>query len=149
MLLIVVTAVYLLYVLVHDWAPLFPLNDMERQREQRLRLRLLVELGNVLPIAVLVVLAILYPDGRLPLGAAIYGGAYIVIFAMLAWLSWYAPYLLGSTAEREAAAEHEYGRTTQVLPRRGTRIRPNLMHVVLHALFLVMAGVLISRIVIG
>jgi hypothetical protein len=140
MTLIVLTAVYLAVVLLHDGVPLGRLNDLERQRElQPLRSRVLVELGNVLPIVAVLVLAILFPVGRLPLGAAIYIGAYIVVFAVLVWLSWYGPYLLGSTREREAAARHEYGRTVQILPARGAHIRPNLLHVLLHLLFLAVA----------
>jgi hypothetical protein len=147
MLLIVVTAAYLIVMLVHDWVPLGPLNDLPRQREQPLRMRLLVEAGNVLPVAAILVLAAVFPTGRLPLGASIYLAAYIVIFAVLAWLSWYRPYLFGSTPEREQAAAHEFGRTTQVLPRRGTRIRPNLMHVILHVLFLAVAVAAVVRMI--
>jgi hypothetical protein len=145
MTLIVATAIYLGYVLVHDWVPLGRLNDMERQREQPLRTRLLVEVGNVLPILALLIVAIVFPTGPLPWGAALYAGLYIVVFAVLAWLSWYGPYFFGTTSERETAAAYEYGRTVQILPARGTHVRPNLMHVGLHVLFLVVAVCAIWR----
>jgi len=139
------TAIFLVYVLIHDWVPLGPLNDIERQREQPLSTRILVEIGNVLPIVVLLTLSLLFPTGPLPAGAAIYAGLYIVAFAVLAWLSWYRPYLRGSTPAREAAAAHEYGRTIQVLRPRANRIRPNLMHVILHLLFLAVAACAVGR----
>jgi hypothetical protein len=145
MLLIVLTALYLVVVLVHDLVPLGRLNDIARQREQPLPARLLVEAGNVVPIVAILVLALVSPSGRLPVGAAVYIGLYIVVFAVLAWLSWYRPYLFGSTPEREAAAAQEYGRTVQILPARGTRIRPNLMHVILHVLFLATAAAAVAR----
>ena len=78
-------------------------------------------------------------------GPAIYAGLYIVAFAVLAWLSWYRPYLRGSTPAREASAAHEYGRTVQVLPPRANRIRPNLMHVILHLLSLAVAACAVGR----
>jgi hypothetical protein len=146
MALIVVTVIYLVSVLVHDWVPMFPLNDLVRQSEHPIRIRALVELGNVLPIGVILVLAVIFPEGRLPLGASIYIGAYLVIFAALAWLSWYQPYFFGTSPARESASAREYGRTVQVLPSRGGRVRPNLVHLVLHVMFLAVAIVALTRI---
>ncbi len=145
MVLIIAVAVYLASLVVHDWVPMFRLNDLERQAAHGIRPRVLAFLGNTIPVVVLLVIAILFPMGRLPLWASIYAGLYIVVFLVLVWLSWYQPYLFGTTPERERAAAHEYGRTVQVLPVRGTRVRPNLTHVILHLLFLIVAVLLVLR----
>jgi len=126
-------------VAVHDWVPLGRLNDLSPENQPPRGTRVAASVGNIVPVVALFVIAIVWSDRPLPLGAAIFAVAYIAVFVVLMWLSWYQPYFFGASEQRERDAEREYGGTVQVLPRRGTHVRPNLMHVILHVLFIVVA----------
>ncbi len=132
--LILSSAALVVVLLVHDLVPLGRLNNVAHRRADGDG-TVLTTVGNLAPAVAAFAVALTWPSGPLPLGAGAYLVVYLVAFVVLAWTSWYGPYLFGTSEEREAEAEAEYGPTLQLLPRRGTHVRPNLMHLIIHALF--------------
>jgi small-conductance mechanosensitive channel len=144
-LLILFLAIFLVYVILHDWVSMPPFNNTHEFAKRSLSKRLLITLGNALPLIVALTLAIYYRYATLPFFAKCYMLLYVLLFFILMWTSWYKPYLLGTTKEQEASYKKEYGSTIQVLPAHGHNPRPNLMHVILHGLFLMSAVLIILR----
>ena len=143
--LIVVLAVFVLYLLFQDWVSVPGFNEPQTGGV-RLGQRLAISAGNVVPPLLLLVLILASPrTGPLPWWTLGWGVLYFVAFLVLVWLAWYGPYLNGTTAQRTADYRAEFARTVQALPPRGDHPRPNLAHVVLHLLFLATAVLFVVR----
>ncbi len=125
--------------IVIDWIPLFPLNDLAAAQAGGFGRRLASSLGNTLPVALVLATFIAYFNQPFPLWATAYDLFYVVVFLVLVWLAWYGPYFFGTKSEREVEAMREYGKTVQCLPKRGNNVRPNLAHEILHILFILSA----------
>lgn len=65
---------------------------------------------------------------------------YWVVYCGISLLSaiamWYVPYLVGCDEQRRSEYERMYAGTIHILPRRGNNPRPNLFHMLIHALFI-------------
>jgi hypothetical protein len=61
---------------------------------------------------------------------------YCAVTVGSAIVMWYLPYLRGTSEEKTRLYARLYEGTRQVLPERGDRPRPNLLHVCFHVLFL-------------
>jgi hypothetical protein len=139
-----------LFVGLHNWIPMGPLNDLQGVRAVFPTRKLIVTtLTNFVPAA-------------LGLGGTIYyfllgwrlGGWllwYLWVFYLLAVYgslsAWWIPYFFGSNAERVARERMMYARTHAFLPERNG-VRPNTLHAafdVLTLAILVLLGVLTAR----
>ena len=147
--LIVSLAVFVLYLVFQDWVTVPRFNE-PRSGGISLGKRTAISVGNVVPPLLLLILVAMSPTtGPLPWWTVAWGTIYFVAFLVLAWLSWYQPYVSGTTPERAASYEEEFAGTIQVLPPRGDHPRPNLAHVVLHLLMLLCLVLFISRVTSG
>lgn len=132
------------YFLVMTLVDLFPFNNVRgaKRSEQR------TEVITNLPVMAL-------PAGLLGLGAALNqpvlgyaAGGVELLVAIGGVLLWWAPYLVGVTVPWATAGTgvtwselhaRTYAHTVIVLPRIGDRPRPNVEHMILHALFVASA----------
>jgi undecaprenyl pyrophosphate phosphatase UppP len=132
------------YFLVTTLVDLFPFNNVRGARRSEQRTEVLTNL----PLMAL-------PAGLLGLAAALNlpalgyaAGGVELVAAVGGLILWWMPYLVGVTAPWATAGTgvtwHDlhartYAHTVIVVPRIGDRPRPNLEHMVLHALFLAAA----------
>ena len=134
------------FLLLHDWVPVPPLNDVQSLREtDSLGKRLVSTVVSALPFV-----ALLWGT----YGLVVRGGSPGILLFWL-WFGygllflgelnvWWLPYLLRPDPQRAARYAQIFGRTHAFLPERNG-IRPNTLHVVLHLstiLTLVVLGVL-------
>ncbi len=122
------------FLLLHDWLPMPPWNDVAAQRAtDSLSKRLIVTLVSALPFV-----ALLWGT----VGAE---RRHAMPPALLLWLwvgygllflgelnAWWIPYLVRPDPERAARYARLFGRTKAFLPERNG-ICPNTLHAVLHA----------------
>ena len=142
-------AVFVLYLIIHDWVTVPRFNE-PRSGGISPGQRAAISVGNVLPPLLLLILVAVSPTtGPMPWWTVLWGAIYFVAFLVLVWLSWYQPYLRGTTPERTASYEAEFAGTIHVLPSRGDHPRPNLAHVVLHLLMLVCLVLFFARVFSG
>jgi hypothetical protein len=121
----------ILLVVLHDWAPAFPLNDLESQRRwHSFRRRVMETLAFVLPLVAAVSVSIAVGPDPPTWAAAVLVGIY-AFYTFLTLYSWWVPYLTGISAHRP---EYEaFAHTHRFLPHRG-KMAPNTAHTILHAL---------------
>ncbi|HEY3761293.1 MAG TPA: hypothetical protein VGN23_06055 [Verrucomicrobiae bacterium] len=92
---------------------------------------------NALLPGVAVFLALRYWNHPAPLFARIYWVVYCVMAGMGALTSWWIPYFRGTDEKTRQLYKKMYEGTIQVLPPHGDNPRPNLLHLCLHAIFVV------------
>jgi hypothetical protein len=97
----------------------------------------LATLINAIFPGVAVAFAIYYWNRPLPAFAAKYWMIYCAVTVGSAIAMWYVPYFFGAKPETKLEYSRMYAGTLQVLPERGDHPRPNLLHVLFHALFLI------------
>ena len=128
----VVLLVLLIAVALHDWVTV-PGFIEPRRSAALITQRVVGSVSRTVALAVLLLLVIL--NDRMPgaLSWMIYGVLYFALTVTLVWIAWYLPYLRRPSSVRD---DHrpEADPTVQVLPVRGDNPRPNLAHVLLHAL---------------
>jgi hypothetical protein len=124
---------HVLFLSLHDWVPLGNLNDVKAVRAVNPGRRLLITtLISVIPYAFGVVASVIY-HGR-PYPAWLLGWlwvSYAVLF-IGELRAWWIPYLLIPEPARAARYQAMFGQTHAFLPERNG-IRPNTLHVILHA----------------
>jgi len=142
-------AAFVLYLVFQDWITVRRFNE-PRSGGISLGKRMAISVGNVVPPLLLPILVAMSSEtGPLPWLIVAWGTIYFVAFLALVWLSWYQPYVSGTTPERAASYEQEFAGTIQVLPPRRDHPRPNLAHVVLHLLMLLCLVLFIARVTSG
>jgi hypothetical protein len=121
------------FIALHDWVPLGRLNDVAAVQSADPKAKLVaVTVISTLPFLIGLCGSLAYATSRFPgwlrwdlwitYGAAVYGAA----------RAWWIPYLLVDEPARAHRYQAMFGRTHAFLPpRRG--IRPNTLHVILHA----------------
>ena len=131
--LLVLQAFQLAFLLVHDWIPLGPFNDVRAvRRENAVRLVVIGTTVSSAPVVAALWLSIRY-----------FGQPYPTWVRVWLWLTygllfageleaWWIPYLFRSDAKRRARYQAMFGHTHAFLPERNG-IVPNTLHVVLHA----------------
>jgi hypothetical protein len=134
-----------LFLALHDWMPLGRLNDVRAVRSVDSRIRLVtVTVLSTLPFAVCFAGSVYFARAPFPrwlvwtlwlsYGAVIWG----------ALRAWWIPYLLVAEPRRAARYQTMFGRTRAFLPVRNG-IRPNTLHVALHAALVAVAVLLVLR----
>jgi hypothetical protein len=73
--------------------------------------------------------------GPVPDYALTYWWIYCAVTVLSAIAMWWLPYFFGSKEETKRLYAAMYAGTIQVLPARGDNPRPNLLHLLFHALF--------------
>jgi hypothetical protein len=131
-LLIALQAFQVAFLWLHDWAPLPPLNDVRAVRATDSARRLVfVTMLQSAPYTAGLVFTLL-GDGHL--GRATATWLWVSYGVLLAGelQAWWIPYLLRPDAARAARYKTMFGATHAFLPERNG-IRPNTLHVALHA----------------
>ena len=130
--LVVLQAFQLAFLLVHDWIPLGPLNDVRAvRRENAVRLLVIGTAVSSAPVVAALWLSIRY-----------FGQPYPTWVRAWLWLTygllfageleaWWMPYLFRIDAKRQARYQAMFGNTHAFLPERNG-IVPNTLHVLLH-----------------
>lgn len=130
--LLALQGLHVAFLLLHDWVPLGRLNDIHAvQATHPRRLLLMGTLVSSLLPGIGLALSLLHPRAW-PYWLAIYlAFAYLFLFAGEIE-AWWAGYLFGYRADRADSYHAMYGKTLAFLPQRHG-IRPNALHVMLHA----------------
>jgi hypothetical protein len=125
------------FIALHDWIPLGKLNNLEGVRAaDTTRKRIVATSLSTLPFAIAFVASVCYaklgfPHWLLWLLWLSYGaGAYGIL------RSWWVPYLFVNNPVRADRYQVRFARTHAFLPERNG-IRPDTLHVVFHAVFVV------------
>jgi hypothetical protein len=138
---VVMPEIWLLWLIVTEWVPMFPLNDLRPDNHR----------GRVLAAA------INYP---FPLAVAA-GVAWhrpwslTVALAVCALTvaghvrSWWVPYFGGSTEAQREAYRREYGRTLKILPTEGHGVVIDVQHMVVGALTVAMLATTVGAAVVS
>ena len=138
-----------LVLLLHDWIPLFPLNDVRaaRRGHSLYAMALATIVSSLLP-SIGLVLSLFYLKSGWPRWLHVYLlGAYGFLFVG-EFEAWWIPYLMWHQPKRAAEYESMYGNTSAFLPPRNG-IRINTLHFLLHAATLAALLVLASELVTG
>lgn len=121
------------FMLVHDWVPLGPLNDVEAIRQdstfQELFFVTLINAGQIL---LFIVLLLIFMGKRYPIWVKLWLVIHqSCIFAGALW-AWWIPYFFGiGAAERVERYELMFGNTHTFLPEMHG-IAPNTIHTIFH-----------------
>lgn len=119
---VVVTGVLLLWRLVMDYIPLFPLNDLSRKS---VKSRSRDWTAHYVPLGLAMLL------NMSPFPIAIGAGLVIAcLYATLQAVTCWLPYWTGSTDNQKERYEQAYGRTHRFLPRIRDHLVPDTQHVV-------------------
>jgi hypothetical protein len=127
---IVVPLIWLAWLVVIDWLPMFPLNDLTHAN---VRGRLLAA-------------AINYPFPLLIAGGVALGRTWSLVAATVLCVlimaghvqSWWLPYVGLSTAAQREVYRRDYSRTLKILPTAGHDMVIDVQHLVVGALSLIM-----------
>jgi hypothetical protein len=131
--LVVLQALQVLFLWIHDWVPLGTFTDLNAVRRQDTTRRLvIVTLVQSLPFTVLLLFSAAHLGHRYPgwLDASLWI-AYAILFTG-ELRAWWWPYLVRPDPVRAARYQDMFGRTHAFLPPRNG-IVPNTAHVALHA----------------
>jgi hypothetical protein len=127
---VVVPLVWLGWLVLTEWVPMFPLNDL---RPDNLRRRLVAACVDYpFPLAIAAGTALHRPWSEAV--ALVLCG--LVVVGHLT--SWWLPYVGISTAAQRAAYRRDYARTLKVLPTAGHDVVIDVQHLVVGALTLAM-----------
>lgn len=128
----VVPLVWLSWLVLTDWVPMFPLNDLSRQN---FRHRLIAGVISC-PFPLLVSAGIaLHRDWSLAVSAVLCA---LILTGHV--LSWWVPYSGHSTEAQRELYRREFTRTLKVVPAEGHDVVIDLQHTVVGALTLVMCA---------
>lgn len=123
----------LLFMIVQDWVPLGPLNDVAAILADRTKNELIiVTLIGVVQIIVLMGLILLFVGKRYPIWAKLWLVIHPLCILVGAFVAWWIPYLSGhGAAEKVERYEKMFGNTHAFLPVMNG-IVPNTLHTMFH-----------------
>jgi hypothetical protein len=122
-----------LFLALHDWVPLPPLNDVRSVQAADPRGRLIaVTVASTLPFAFGLVASLYFAGGDFPGWLILYLRISYTVLLVGQLRAWWIPYLLRAEPARAARYLAMFGRTHAFLPERNG-IRPNSLHIILHA----------------
>ncbi len=124
--------VWLGWLVLTDWVPMYPLNDLER-RDHRQRA---VGAVTTYPAGLLVSAGVLIGQSWSLATAVILAGAIVVGHVA----GWWLPYAGVSVGPQRDVYREEYSRTVSVLPKAGHDVVVDVQHMVTGVLGLVMLG---------
>lgn len=123
----------LFFMLFHDWIPVKPLNDVatlkKRDGASDMLKNSAINGGTVL---IPLILTLIYVRENLtPLPILIILVVFYSIITLGTILSWWIPYLFGSSKKHKERFS-KFKKTHHFLPARGNNVIPNTLHVILH-----------------
>ena len=135
----VVPLVWLGWLVLTDWVPMYPLNDLEhRDHHQRA-----VAAMTTYPAGLLISAGVLIGQGWSLATAVIVAGSVVVGHVA----GWWLPYAGVSVGPQRDVYREEYSRTVSVLPRAGHEVVVDVQHMVTGILGLVMLGTSLAALV--
>ncbi|MER7750769.1 hypothetical protein [Kitasatospora sp. NPDC097643] len=129
---IVLPLVWLGWLVLTEWVPMYPLNDLA---PGNLGARLLAASINY-PLPLLIAAGVAFDHTWSRIGALAVCG--LVLAGHLA--SWWLPYFGFSTAAQRELYRRDYARTLKILPTEGRDVVIDVQHLVVGALTLLMTG---------
>ena len=131
--------VWLGWLVLTDWVPMYPLNDLEhRDHHQRA-----VGAMTTYPAGLLVSAGVLIGQGWSLATAVIVAGSVVVGHVA----GWWLPYAGVSVGPQRDVYREEYSRTVNVLPKAGHEVVVDVQHMVTGILGLVMLGTSLAALV--
>ena len=134
MLLLILQAVHVAFLWLHDWVPLAPLNDVAAVRRQNTTAQLIwVTLIQSVPYTVGLLASLLCTVGHVAYPAWLWSWLWISYGLLFAGelTAWWIPYLIRPDPARAARYRAMFGNTSGFLPDRNG-IVPNTLHCLLH-----------------
>jgi len=128
----IVPLVWLGWLVLIDWVPMYPVNDLER-RDHHQRA---VGAATTYPVGLLVSAGVLIGQSWSLATAVILAGSVVVGHVA----GWWLPYAGVSVSRQRAVYRDEYARTVSVLPKAGHDVVVDVQHMVTGVLGLVMLG---------
>jgi hypothetical protein len=128
--------IVVMFIALHDWLPLGPLNNLTAIRAADSRLKLLLTtVLSTLPFAIGFAVTAYYANAAFPmwLGDFLWIIYTAGLYGMLR--AWWIPYLLIPDPARAARYQSRFANTLTFLPVRNG-IRPDLLHVCFHAVLI-------------
>jgi hypothetical protein len=138
---VLVPLLWLGWLALIDWVPLFPLNDLrpDNRRERRV-----AALANY-PVPVLIAAGVALDRGWTLLVALALCGLCLAGHVV----NWWLPYFGPGTAGQRATYAREYARTWKVLPTAGHAVVIDVQHMVVGGLTLAMLGTTLAATLTG
>lgn len=137
----------LLFMIIHDWVPLGPFNDIQAIRgENSVNELIIVTLINAIQILLLLGLLLIFIGKRYPIWIKLWLMIHQVCIFVGVFISWWIPYFYGYGAEQKAERYHQmFGDIHSFLPVMNG-IVPNTIHVLFHItlLFCIILTIYIS-----
>lgn len=130
---VILQIVLLLFMILHDWISIPPFNDVEALKSSDSNFyRVLGSVINGMTVFVPLIITLkYYYQPYIPLSSLITIIAFYLLLTVGTVLSWWVPYLFGSS-EKHKQHFTKFKNTYQFLPARGDNVVPNALHVVLH-----------------
>ena len=124
--------ILLIFMLFHDWIPVPPLNDVGTLKKVDGHFyRLLGSFINGATVLIPLSITLYYHQSSMPLSASVTIFSFYFFLTIGTILSWWVPYFFGSSQKHQ----EQFGKfknTHHFLPARGSHVRPNTLHVILH-----------------
>jgi hypothetical protein len=142
--LIILQGFVVIFIALHDWLPLPPLNDVKAVRAADSRQRLVVgTILSTLPFAVAFAGSVWV--GARPYPAWLHWLLWVTYIAALCGLlrAWWIPYLIANEPARAARYQLMFGSTHAFLPIRNG-VRPNTLHVAFHVVVVAILALMIA-----
>ncbi|MGE3557312.1 MAG: hypothetical protein AB7M93_30845 [Candidatus Obscuribacterales bacterium] len=129
---VVIQAVLILFMALHDWVRAAPLNDIDAlAKEDSVMKRLIGSAINTGWVLVPFIVTLVYFPGPYPEWATGLFLAFYVGLTAGTILSWWIPYFFGSSPEHKRAFR-KFAKTHHCLPPIKDHVVPNTLHILLH-----------------
>lgn len=127
-----------LFLALHDWIDLYPLNDLETFNEHcSLRNKILMTVINTPFFILYTGLLCYYWTSPFPFWASAYLMICNMLFLIGIIFSWWLPYFFGWPLSQVNELLESHGTTHTFLPRIGNNPTPNTLHVIFHLVFVI------------
>lgn len=126
---ITLQSILLFFMLFHDWIAFPPFNDVEKIKLSDKLIQAVI--NGVTVVIPLLITLLAYHRSYLSFSASINIFIFYFILSVGTILSWWIPYLFGSS-QKHKQAFNKFKNTHHFLPKRGDNVVPNTLHVVLH-----------------
>jgi hypothetical protein len=131
--LLVLQCFHVLFLSLHDWIPLGTLNDVPSVRGANRGSKLFVgTLISATPFVIGLAGSVIYFRSGYPVWLFWWLWISYGLLFLGEWQAWWIPYLFYPDRERAARYKTMFGTTHAFLPERNG-IRPNTLHIILHA----------------
>ncbi|MFF5204411.1 hypothetical protein [Streptosporangium sp. NPDC000396] len=138
---VIVPLIWLAWLVLTEWVPMFPLNDLEASTVKE---RALMALVNY-PIPLLIAGGVaLHETWSLAVAT---GLAVLTVVGHI--VSWWLPYFGFSFEAQREAARREYARTLKILPTEGRDVVIDVQHMVVGVLTVAMLGTTVAATLAG